>query len=258
MVRLAVLPRDQPRLPVPVPACSRRPRARRWNARWASICSSWRRPGRCRCSWTTCGAGTGTGLAPRSFGRVVLGGPRARQFQPRAAASRRGRSACVTLILVLEQPRLPRLHLLPVLGTNGQMSETQDCRLHRFRQRRDRRQDHARPAVRYRRRARSHQGTRRDHHQGRLRRLEARRRLRPGDGQPRRAPRAARDDARRRQERRRHQPGARRARDGVHPRPHQRLRHRRRRQRLHHPGREAEAVRPARCSWSAAGRSPAR
>ena len=61
--------------------------------------------------------------------------------------------------------------------------------------------------------------------------------------QPRRPPRAARDDPRRRQERRRHQPRARRARDGLHPRPHQRLRHRRRRQRLHHPGREAEAVR---------------
>ena len=56
-------------------------------------------------------------------------------------------------------------------------------------------------------------------------------------------PGAAQLDARRRQERRRHQPGARCARDGVHAPAHQRLRDRRRRQRLPLAGREAQTVR---------------
>ena len=56
-------------------------------------------------------------------------------------------------------------------------------------------------------------------------------------------PGTAQLDARRRQERRRHQPGARCPRDGVHASAHQRVRDRRRRQRLPRAGREAQAVR---------------
>ena len=44
----------------------------------------------------------------------------------------------------------------------------------------------------------------------------------------------------------RHQPGARCARDGLHARAHQRLRHRQRRQRLHGVGQQAQAVQQAR------------
>ena len=122
---------------------------------------------------------------------------------------------------------------------------TEDCSIHRFRQHRDRRQEHARHAVRHRRRARGAQGARRRRLEDRLRRLDARRRLQPVAHPARDQAGAAQPHARRRQERRGHQPGARRARDGLHPHPHQRLRDRRRRQRLHHAGREAEAVRQA-------------
>ena len=117
--------------------------------------------------------------------------------------------------------------------------------IHRFRQHRNRRQEHTRNTVRHRRRARSLEGARRGRLEDRLRRLDARRRLQPFVDPARHQAGAAQPDARRRQERGGHQPGARRAGDGLHPHPHQRLRHRRRRQRLHHAGRKAEAIRQA-------------
>ena len=119
----------------------------------------------------------------------------------------------------------------------------QHCGLHRFRQHRNRRQDHPRRTFRHRHHSRGAQGTRRGRHQDRVRRLDARRRVQPRAHPARHPPRAAQPHARRRQERRRHQPRARRARDGVHAPPHQRLRHRRRRQRLPVARRKAQAVR---------------
>ena len=122
----------------------------------------------------------------------------------------------------------PRLRDL--LGRN----QTEDCGLHRLRQHRNRRQDHPRRAI-----STSAPCSKRIKERGEVvtkiaygdwkragdySRSLTQHAIQHGAAQP---------DARRRQERRRHQPRARRARDGVHPQPHQRLRHRRRRQRLH-------------------------
>src|SRR6266850_2050377 len=84
-----------------------------------------------------------------------------------------------------------------------------DRRVHRFRQRRDRREEHHRQPVRHRPHPRGHQGARRDRHEGRLQRLEARGRLQPCPHPARHPHGPAQHDAGRRQERRRHHHGAR-------------------------------------------------
>ena len=103
--------------------------------------------------------------------------------------------------------------------------------------------------VRRVRRAGRAEGARRHRRQVRLRQLGPAGRRHAADGRKRRADGAAHSLAARRQERRRHQPGAGRAGDGLHAQQRERLRHRQRRQRLHPAGQQAEGIRQDRVSW---------